>query len=202
MSTYTRRGRRLSGLDSRCGRGAGCWIPTARRDGWCVQVSFGMSHDHRNGSKRFGIVIARIPEEEAVTAVFVGRANLRKDVLGGIRSRLPREGLQPRTQCHAGTSGNPLEAVHGGGDEMRRLVAWVRVTIHAEEMRRINQGREHHTVLRHLRDVLTGMVQIDLTLPRQTAKDVEREQNARGMQFAVSLIEEAGDYVIAMNFGV
>src|SRR5258708_12358651 len=46
------------------------------------------------------------------------------------------------------------------------------------------------------------MVQVNLTLPRHHAENVEREQHARRMQFAVSLIEEAGDYVIAMNFGV
>src|SRR5258708_11196210 len=65
-----------------------------------------------------------------------------------------------------------------------------------------DHGREHVTVLRHLHDVLTGMVQVNLTLPRHHAENVEREKHARGMQLAIRLIEEAGDYVIAMNFGV
>src|SRR5258708_16143079 len=46
------------------------------------------------------------------------------------------------------------------------------------------------------------MVQVNLTLPCHHAENVEREKHARGMQLAVRLIEEAGDYIVAMNLGV
>jgi len=52
--------------------------------------------------------------------------------------------------------------------------------------------------LRHADDVLSGMGEIDGALPGHYAEDVEREQDAGGMQFGVGLLEERDDYIGAL----
>src|SRR5260370_39194498 len=70
-------------------------------------------------------------------------------------------------------------------------------TVHAEEMRGIDHGREHVTVFGHGYDVLPGVRKIDGTLPRHDSEDIEREQGAGRMDLGIGALEEVGDHVRA-----
>ena len=109
------------------------------------------------------------------------------------------EGLQPGTDHDSAALGDQLEAVHGFADEVRGLVPGMRDVVHAEEVRRIDHGREHVAVAGHLHDVLPGMREVDGTLPCHHAKDIEREQDAGGVKFAVGFFQESGDDVGALD---
>src|SRR5689334_4597630 len=103
----------------------------------------------------------------------VRRTDLLQDVFRRVSFGPPVESLEPRTQHHAGASGDFLKTVHGNADEMLRSITRGRVAVHSKEMRGINHGRKHITVLGHFRNVLAGMAQVYLPLPRHDAKHVE-----------------------------
>jgi hypothetical protein len=75
---------------------------------------------------------------------------------------------------------------------MLGCVARVGDAIHPKEVRGIDHGREHIAVLGHGNDVLTGVRQIDGTLPGHDSEDVEREQDSGGMDLGVGPVEEVG----------
>ena len=50
-----------------------------------------------------------------------------------------------------------------------------------------------------LDDVLSGVREVDLTLPCHHAEDVEAKQDTRWMEFGVGFLEEAGDHVGALD---
>ena len=85
---------------------------------------------------------------------------------------------------------------------MLRSIAGSSIAIHAEEMRWIDHGREHVTVLGHLHDVLAGMVQVHGALPSHNAKHVERYQHTHGVQVGVGPFQKPGDHVVTMQLGV
>ena len=95
--------------------------------------------------------------------------------------------------------GDEFEAVHGFADEVGGLVAGAGDVVHAEEVRGIDHGAEHVAVVGHADDVLSGMGEVDLALPGHHAEDVEREQDAGGMEFGVGLFQEGGDDVGALR---
>src|SRR6266849_184933 len=78
-------------------------------------------------------------------------------------------------------------------------VAGVRDAVHAEEVRRINHGRDHITVLSHGYDVLPVVRKIDGALPRHDSEDVEREQGAGRVNLGIGAIEEIGDHFRALH---
>ena len=82
---------------------------------------------------------------------------------------------------------------------MRGFVAGVGNVVHSEEVRRIDHGAENVAVTRHLDDVLPGVGQIDITLPRHHPEDIERQQDACRMEFRVRFLQKAGDNVRALR---
>ena len=74
----------------------------------------------------------------------------------------------------------------------------VAVAVHAKEVRGIDHRRHYVAILRHLRNVLPGVRKIDGPLPGHDAKDIQRKQHARRLQFRLRLLQEAGDDIAAM----
>ena len=95
-----------------------------------------------------------------------------------------------------------LKTLHGLANEVLRSIAGMGVAIHAEEVRGIDHGRKHVAVLGHPHDVLPGVRQVDRTLPRHHAEDIQGEQRTRGVQFGVSMFQEVRDDIRPMPVGV
>ncbi len=81
-------------------------------------------------------------------------------------------------------------------------VAGVGDVIHAEEVRRVDHGREHVAIFRHADDVLAGVGEIDGALPGHYSEDVEGEQDSGGVEFGVGFLQEGGDYVGALGAAI
>ena len=146
-----------------------------------------------HGGVGLGVIVVGVPEKKADSAFLFGHFDLDFNILGRVSPGAPGEGLQPGTNYDAAIFGDEFETVHGLADEMLGCVAGVGDAIHAKEVRGIDHGREHIAVLGHGDDVLTGVRQIDGTLPGHDSEDVEREQDPGGMDLSVGPVEEIGD---------
>src|SRR5208283_6055674 len=125
--------------------------------------------------------------------------NLNFNILRRVSLGAPGKGLQPGANYYAAVFRYELEAVHRLADEMFGRVAGMRDPVHAEEVRGIDHGREHVTVPGHGYNVLSGVREIDLTLPGHDSEDVEREQGAGGMDLGIGAAEEVRDHIRALN---
>src|ERR1700677_1036470 len=108
----------------------------------------------RHGGIRFRVVVVSIPEQETVPTLLFRCLDLDFNILRRVSLGAPRKSLQPGTNDHPTTFGDQREPFHGLANKMLRRVARVRNAVHAKEVRRINHGREHVTVLRHRHNVL------------------------------------------------
>src|SRR5437899_7065277 len=127
-------------------------------------AAFGGSH-LRHGSVGLRVVVIGVPEEKADAAFLFRNLNLNFNIFRRVSLGAPGKRLQPGANHDATVLGDEHEAVHGLTDEMLGRVAGVRDAVHANEMRGIDHGREHVTVLGHGYNVLPGMRKIDGTLP-------------------------------------
>ena len=82
---------------------------------------------------------------------------------------------------------------------MGGFVAGAGDAVHAEEVRGIDHGAEHVAVVGHADDVLPGVGEVNLALPGHHAEDVEREQDAGGMELGIGFFQEGGDDVGALR---
>ena len=81
-------------------------------------------------------------------------------------------------------------------------VAGQLVPVHPEEVRGIDHGREHVALLGHAHDVLPGMSQVHVALPRHHPEDVQREQRPLRVHLGIGLVQEVGDHVRARPLGM
>src|SRR5207247_4378675 len=103
---------------------------------------------------------------------------LHLDVFGRVSLGAPVEGLQPGADHHSTAFGYEFEAVHGFADEVLGGVAGVGDVIHAEEVGGVDHRAQHVAVVGHADDVLSGVGEVDLAVPRHDARDVEGEAGA------------------------
>src|ERR1700732_689321 len=179
-------------------RRGGCWFGL---DAYFVTpevAAFGGAH-LRHGGVGLRVVVIGVPEKKADAAFLLRYLNLNFNILGRVSLGAPGKGLQPGANHHAAVLGDEDEAVHGLTNEMLGRITGVRDAVHAEEVRRINHGRDHVTVLCHRYDVLPGVRKIDGTLPRHDSEHVERQQDAGRMDLGISAIEEISNHVRALH---
>src|SRR5439155_7393579 len=93
-----------------------------------------------------------------------------------------------------------VKPVHRFANKMFRRIARFVISIHLEEVRRVDHGRENIAIPGHADDVLPGMSQIYRPLPRHDPENVQRQQYALGMETQVSPPQEIGYDVRPLPF--